>query len=371
MITKPRLKSFLTIFPLGESTWGLRGGADELWRVKLRDEGAFAVFTATLPYLDGRRTADEMLDLLAAKGVDREEVRQLLDRLEEASLLEEADDSGLPAEAAREFASQISFFSRYTASGGAGYQVQLAARRIAVVGQGYLARSLARQFAASGFGEVFTVGAEADAPGGADGDGWRGRLRWVPLDRERIWPEEAGPPPDLVVVAQEAEDPQLLAAIDAFAERRRVPWLLVRALEPLVGWIGPLFVADETASYRDLQARLAGNLQFFPEHQALDGHLRARGGPGSPCGGLHSFFELLAAVAVIEAVKFTCNLVVPYLAGRFVTINLSNWDSESHDVLRIPRLGLDPTEPTPFAWKELAYDDIDAHREGEIYSRRS
>ena len=82
------------------------------------------------------------------------------------------------------------------------------------------------------------------------------------------------------------------------------------------------------------------------------------------------FFELLSAIAVVEAIKFLGNLTVPHLAGRFLTINLSSWDVETHDVLRVPALGLEVTEPKLFAWKEMPAESI-INEEGSIYSRRS
>jgi len=77
----------------------------------------------------------------------------------------------------------------------------------------------------------------------------------------------------------------------------------------------------------------------------------------------------LSAIAVVEAIKFLANVTVPSLAGRFLTINLSNWDVEIHEVLRVPPLGLQVTEPRLFAWKEMPH--FEANEEGSIYSRRS
>lgn len=377
MVNRPRLKTFLTIFPISETVWGLRGGADELWRIKLRDRRALDTFSAVLPYLDGRATVEEILAALAAKDVEREDVVQLLERMEQNSLLEEGETYGLTEDETRAFAGQIAFFARYRGDGGNRYQARLRARRVAVLGDGDLASSLRREAAAAGFGEIYqlasdpaAVAASAEADGEPSPD-WRARFQVVPLDRERIWESAVGPPPDLLFVAQEADDPALLQALDDAAMREKMPWLLVRQLESHVVWVGPLFVPGETAEYRDLEARLRGNLSYFPEYEAYKDHLRQRGGPGSPCGALRAGSSLAAAVAVVEAVKHLCDLAVPHLAGRFLTLNLTSWDAEVHDVLRVPRLGLEVREPSLFAWKEMPDADVDAHRESEIYSRRS
>ena len=159
--------------------------------------------------------------------------------------------------------------------------------------------------------------------------------------------------PALLVLAQQAHDPKLLEATDAWSKRHRLPWLLVRAVDAREGWVGPLFVPGETACYLSLDARLKGNLPFYEEHQAFDEQVRDVGWQSAPLGGLPSFLELLAGIAVTEAVKLVSEIDVPYLAGRFLTINLWSWEMETHDVLRVP--GIDPfaePRPTVFPWKE-------------------
>ena len=59
MIDKPRLKSFLTVYPLSSDTWALRGGSEELWRIKLND-GAARTLGLLLSYLDGIGTSRVM-----------------------------------------------------------------------------------------------------------------------------------------------------------------------------------------------------------------------------------------------------------------------------------------------------------------------
>lgn len=344
MLKKPTLKKFLTVFPISETTWGLRGGSDELWRLKLRDEEATNAL-ALLGYLNGKYLVEEIIDEMASKGVEADEVSLLLQRMEDASLIEEADSFGLSEQQERDFHSQITFFSRYTSEGGAKYQARISASRVDIIGDGKLGRSLRRQLAEAGFGEI------------------------VLRDRDSVWIEEDDSLPALIFVAQQAEDPQLLEAVDRLSKLKKVPWMLVRSMESQVGWVGPLFIPDETACYRSLEARLRSNLEYFPEHQVFTNYLREKRTPAADCGGLHAFFELLSAVAVVEAIKFLANVTVPSLAGRFLTINLNNWDVETHEVLRVPPLGLEVTEPRLFAWKEMPH--IESHEEGSIYSRRS
>lgn len=377
MLKKPKLKKFLTIFPISDTTWGLRGGSDELWRLKLRNEEAVNAL-ALLSYLNGTYSVEEITDLMAQKGVNADEVSTLMEQLQGASLIEEADTFGLSEEEEKAFSSQITFFSRYTSEGGAKYQARLRASRVGVIGDGYLARTIRRQLTESGFGEILLFSSDPAAAlaslNGHNTSAANGGspTRVLELDRDSIWAgDEKESLPDLFLVAQEAEDPQLLRAMDRLSKRRNVPWILVRALEIHVGWVGPLFIPGETASYENLEARLHSNLSYFTEYQAFDNFLLSKSRPAADCGGLHVFLELMGAIAVCEAIKFVGNVSLPSLASRFLTVNLSNWEIETHEVLRVPSVGLEVTEPKLFSWKEMPAESIKAHEEGSIYSRRS
>lgn len=370
MLKKPRLKQYLTIFPISETTWGLRGGSDELWRLKLRDEEATKAL-ALLSYLTGKYAVEEITDLMAAKGVTAEEVTSLLQQLQDASLIEEADSFGLSEQEEETFRSQLAFFSRFTSDGGAKYQARLRDSRVGIIGDGYLAKTLHRQLKESGFGNILLFSSDPESTRASLNGHNNNGLRVLELDRDAIWAEHKSPDmPELFFVAQEAEDPQVLDAMDRLSKQRKIPWLLVRAVEANVGWVGPLFIPDETAGYESLEARLRSNQNYFPEYQAFSRYLRDKREASANCGSLHVFFELLGAIAVIEAIKFLGNVTVPQLAGRFLTINLTTWDVEGHDVLRVPHLGLEVTEPKLFAWKEMPAESI-INDEGSIYSRRS
>ncbi len=367
MLKKPKLKKFLTIFPISETTWGLRGGSDELWRLKLRDEEATHAL-ALLAYLNGTYLVEDIVKEMATKGVDADEVNTLLQRMEDASLTEEADSFGLSEQEEKDFDSQITFFSRYTHEGGAKYQARLRETSVGIIGAGRLGRSLHRQLADAGFGQINWLSINPETVK-AGLNGHSSQTRVLQLDRDAVFVEKDQSLPNLLFVAQEAEDPQLLDAVDRLSKTRKVPWLLLRALESRVGWVGPLFIPDETACYQSLEARLHSNLEYFPEHQVFANYLREKRSAAVETGGLHAYFEMMSSIAVIEAIKFVANVTVPTLAGRFLTINIGNWDVETHEVLRVPQLGLEVTEPRLFAWKEMPH--IESHEEGSIYTRRS
>ncbi|HZB44893.1 MAG TPA: hypothetical protein VE360_06605 [Pyrinomonadaceae bacterium] len=371
MIRKPKLKTFLTVFPISDTTWGLRGGSEELWRIKLHDESAIRTFSGLLPYLNGQHEVEDILARVGEQGLDAETARRLLAHFESSSLIEETDSSGLSAEDADRYEDQITFFSRFSQEGGAKYQQLLREARVAVVGDGQLGRSVRRHLDEAGFGEVVALSAEPPAAGhagGANGNGSAPRrgatLRALGLSRHSIWPEgEAGELPQVFILPQEAHDPQLLEAMDAFSKEKSVPWLLVRAMDPREGWVGPLFIPGETASYVSLEARLRGNAPHFNEYQAFDSFLRSSNRASPACGGLNTFHDVLSGIAVTEVIKLVTGISIPQLAGRFLTIDLLTWETEVHDVLRIPRLEAEYyNRPRTFPWKEIPYGDKQTRR---------
>lgn len=366
MIQKPKLKSFLTLFPIDKVTWGIQGGADELSRITLREPRAIQTFSALLPHLTGDETAETILTRLESEGIDRPAAQQLLEGLEGAKLIEEAEQEGIPPEAGRRHADQVAFFSRY--GNGSDYQSALAGAHVAVVGDNRLGRALVDRLDDAGIGRTTALSEAVDATrarlearhnGSASGV-----VEALALDRSAIWTAATEEDvPDLVIIAQDRHDPALLESLDTFSKRHTKPWMMVRALNPLEGWVGPLFVPDETACYLSLDARLKGNMSYFEEYQAFERYLKDRDQASSPCGGLHATFDLMASIAVVEAVKFISGFTIPILAGRFLTVDFESWDTEVHHVLRMPRLGLEsPSTPLPFPWKEVPYGDTKTPR---------
>jgi len=359
MIKFPRLKTFLSIFPLSETTWGLRGGADELWRIKLTDERAIRALGALLPYLNGRTAAEDILQSLQSAGIHRGAAAAVLRQLEASSLLEEADADGLSDEELNRFADQIRFFSRFTQQGGAKFQSAVRDSRVALLADGALGESMYQRLAGAGFGEVAVLSRRpAQARAWVESlNGTHPQTTILPLDSDKIWPDEGSELPRILVVCQEAHDPLLLEAVDALSKRHRLPWLLVRNLDLQEGWVGPLFVPGETASYLSLESRLRSNMRCFPEYLAFDAHVRATERPAA-LGGLNAAFDLLASIAVIELIKYVTAIKVPQLLGKFLSVNFWTWETELHEVLRMPALDRGTaSRPAVYPWKVVSHED--------------
>lgn len=365
MLEKPQLKTYLTIFPLTAEEWAIRGGNGEFWSIKLHDERALKALGAVLPCLGGRHDRSAILAETAKSGVDAAITEKLLDKLESLSLLEESGSNGLTPEDEVRFREQIAYFSRYGREGGARLQGKLRSSRLAVAAPGPFAESLCRLASASGFGTVTLLPA-GDAPPHRESapDGRAFATEVVALDRTTILPvEHLEPLPSAVVVAHTAHDPVLMEAMDVFSKQHGVPWLLVRAVTQSEGWVGPLFVPGDTASYVSFEARLRGNMGGYEYYQAFDEHVRQSEARPADAGGLVAFCETLSSIAVAEVIKLVTGMVVPVLAGRFLSINWDTLETELHEVLRMPRIeNRSYSRPGAFPWKEVAFSGKQTRR---------
>jgi len=359
MLKHPKLKGHVTLFPLSPARWRVSGGVDELSRIELRNEQAIGAFSRLLPLLDGRHESASLISRLEEEGTSRAAVEALLRHLEQAGLLEEADDHGLTPEEVEKYQQQIRYFARFTSAGGAKFQALLRGSRVTVIDgfAGRLTQELVQALRAAGIGKVEVLPAEEPPVTGEESSEEMGSLpagAGQTAARAHPWRATlAQRLPHLIVVAQQAHDPVLLESMDEFAKQTRVPWLLVRCLSAEEGWIGPLFVPYDTASYLSLEARLQANLARVEDYRALGAFVRESGRPAAACGGLEPNFLVLAGIAAAEAVKFLSGFAVPQLAGRFLTIHFGTWATEIHDVLRVPHLErLAAAGPLPFPWQE-------------------
>lgn len=349
MIRRPRLKTYLTFFPITDTAWGVQGGSEELWRLQLDDESAVHAFGSLLPFLNGQHDVDDIVSRMSGQHVDSAVVQRLLAQLERSGFIAEAAPPDANGASMARFQEQIAFFSRFGKDEGVQLQSALKDWRVAVLGHSRLAHALVRQLGDAGFTDTVTLREDQETASN----------HTRPLDRRVIWQENGDEPaPRVLVLAQTAHDPGLLNALNAYSNRTSTPWMLVRCLDAHEGWVGPLFIPGETASYASLEARLRGNLPFFEEYRALNDHLEREGRASAACGGLHSVFELVSAIAVTELIKFATGVVVPRLAGSFLTINLLTWETEVHEVLRVPHLDHQTSSMSHvYPWKELAHGD--------------
>ncbi len=356
MLKRPRLKTFLTLFPLPGQVWGLRGGPEELWTVTLGSEKSMRTFCALLPHLNGQTTRDVILAETSNAARPRAGVSKMLEELEAAGLIEDTDPHDLSGGEIARYSQQLAFFSRFTSEGGAKYQSLLKAARVIVFGTGELADCTRHHLQGAGIGDVTSVeGSDTDRAAKESGTTNRNDRIAAGFEPSAEPPWTGGATPDLLVYAEQEHNPAALEEVDGLSKRQRVPWILLRATDVHEGCVGPVFVPGETASYVSLEARLRSNMNNHAEYHAFDRHVRRTPEASQPAGGLRASFDCLATILTIEAVKFLTGVLPLTLAGKFLSVNIITWETELHEVLRMPRLEMDADVPQIFPWRDSPY----------------
>lgn len=358
---RPRLKGYLTLYPHDAGTLGLHGGADHFFRLKM-DSERFRACSVLLGLLDGTRTLEQVVAGAAARGLDEGLVRHLLSGLVAARVIEDAAPAGLSPIQEETLADQILFFSRFTGElGGAVLQRRLAERTVQVIADGELGVRTVVHLARAGVGRIGVMGpyaARAVETWTREGEGQAGPLSEVSTcEVDPFRGDERGMPTgDLLIVAQQRWRPWFMERVNAWALQNEVPWLLIQCRSMREGMLGPLFLPGLTACFECLQGRLRSNRILSEDEDLLNQHLREREQAARPIGTMNAALDVLAAWAVVDALKHLAHFAAPRLAGRFVVVDWFDMRTEHHDVLRLPRCAAcSPVRdmPEPFPWKEV------------------
>ena len=235
--------------------------------------------------LDGRRTADE---IVAAVATDAGAARAYyaLDLLERGGYIEEAEDRFADDDAA--------FWAELDVPG------KTAARRfdtlaVSVAGLGGTDPTALRQLL-----DAMQIG---QAPGG-----------------------------DLSVVLATDYLDEALAAHNAEALAARRPWLLAKPVGAQI-WLGPLFVPGVTACWACLAHRLRLNREI---EFAVHGRLAPDELFPIPRGSTASTRQLAEGMIATAVARWLAASALPDLAGKVVSLDLRNWQSLTHQLIRDP-----------------------------------
>lgn len=324
------LRPGLTILPGDES--GDNAGLLLLLNnriVHLRGRGGRRLLQA----LDQPRTLDDLCERLSAKS--RREVIAAVDLLDQHGLLESLADGDLP-----QYARALTDLG----VDGAAVVALVEKAYIRVIGDGLLGEAMVEAL------QQYGVRAEkAEAP----------------RDLADFIEPEAADATEVTVVALDTEQPPLLDAINAWALRVRMPWLLLSA-GGFVARIGPLFVPRETACYACYRARLDGNISGYDRYLRVMAPIRAGRVARAPADDLDPAIAAIAAgLAALEIMLFFAarvsgsgsgTTVKPSLYGAVADYSLLTHTTTVHRVLKLPRCPACGTEawghPTIRAWME-------------------
>jgi bacteriocin biosynthesis cyclodehydratase domain-containing protein len=280
--------------------------------LRLEGRATERLLPALLPLLDGRRTVDEIVQVLGPPV--RPAIEQALDLLAEHGVLEEGPP--LPEDLPPPIAGTAGLLASLRPGGPAlaDIAVSVASSSVAVAGEGAAGIEVARFLRAGG------------------------------ADVQRAATVESGP--DLTVCAPSGAELFRLGAWNAQALETRAPWLQVLPFDGRYASVGPLYLPGDTCCYECFRLRREANLEGGAELTLLDNAPAVY--PAAPA--------LDAVVGGLTALLVSSWLVHAdhYAPGAFYALELlPTLGLTVHHVYRVPRCpacsGLADVAP-PLPW---------------------
>ncbi|MDE1464848.1 TOMM precursor leader peptide-binding protein [Spartinivicinus poritis] len=361
---RPQLKRFLTVFPLANGGWGIRGGDEDITQIRAKSEQASAAISEVLSLLTGQYDQTTLLNILQQRQIDPSTAIALLQHLDKCTLLEEGHSYSRASDLPNAHQNQLLFFSRFATDGGHAMQNKLNNAHVAIIYSHGVGTAMISLLQRSGIGSISVFCENQDDittlqntwPAQPDSDSL---VTFYPLDRQQLFPNAfqslpVQDQPNLLIVCRDAQDPALCETINQYALTHGLAWLLVQVDNHQLVCIGPLFLPGDSACYNCYQGRILANLQFPDEYRDFQNHLRQQQTTVQAVG-LTAQFEMIAGVAVTETIKWLTQYNDANLVGRLLILDSDTWSSQIHDVLRLPHCQCRVTGPSHFPWKEANY----------------
>ncbi len=133
-------------------------------------------------------------------------------------------------------------------------------------------------------------------------------------------------------------NPKGLELMNTKALEYKKTWLHIGGLEEYLFKIGPIFQGDETGCYDCLMKRMKSNYDHSDYLNEYEKYLKEMGKSAKPDKFIHldSFYDILANMAFIELTKFIQFWAVPTTWKKVITINALDFQTTSHDLLKVP-----------------------------------
>jgi bacteriocin biosynthesis cyclodehydratase domain-containing protein len=135
-----------------------------------------------------------------------------------------------------------------------------------------------------------------------------------------------------------AWNPAALDILNKAALKRKKPWLYIGGVEEYQVKIGPLFLGNETGCYDCLIQRIKSNHGYVPYLNSYEQHLRSNLKSSKPDKFIHldAYNSIVAEYAFLELTKFVQFWSVPSTWRRVLVINMLNYETQGHDLLKVP-----------------------------------
>lgn len=349
---RPRIPKHFNVVPMPDGRIQLRSAHKT---VVLGGKSVKAV-GRLLDLLDGTRDLSEIVKQFP--DVPEAEVLTTLKRFSERGMIEDTPEDAAAQDSSAEYDAQKTLFQVASRDGDIA-QEALTKSWVAVFGLGRVGSHAVASLARAGVGNITGIDGgtvETSLPsssalylqddiGRPRGEAMAERLRalspqvqFQPLSTEiddlqdvaRIVHRSG-----LALVCMDAPEVATYRAVNEAAVHQGVPWLKA-ALDGFEAQLGPTVMPGETACYTCYEMRTRANWSYYDENLAFE-ELLAKEGPKVEYGCLAAFSGFLGNLAALEAVKLLTGFLPPLTCGKFVTFHISNFDLQSHEVMKLPR----------------------------------
>ncbi len=150
--------------------------------------------------------------------------------------------------------------------------------------------------------------------------------------------EEALLHADFIFADASAWNPAAMDQLNKTALANHKPWLYIGGVEEYHMKIGPLFLGNETGCYDCLISRIKSNHGYVPYFNAYEKYLSNSMKSARPDQFIHldGYNRILAEYAYLEFTKFFQFWSVPATWRRVLVINMLNFETHNHDLLKVP-----------------------------------
>jgi bacteriocin biosynthesis cyclodehydratase domain-containing protein len=312
-----RIRPYFSVVAHSPDVAEIRYGVWNATSCTLRDKSNSGTLTRLLLRLDGTNSVDEIAD---SERVGKDEVEQLLERLNEHGIIETGATNALD-------------FVLDRTPGARGARVEAPDRTmpVAVIGDAELLGVVASLIRGS-LPDLQVLlpsdSAELDALQRAAGQDDDDLVSQQQLRQFEHWRNH------LLIVTQRIVDPELAHSINRICLELRTPWLHAALDGPFL-FVGPLTVPNRSACFDCFETRVMMNLRESANYQRykraiVERIVKAGAVPVEPVVS-----NILAGHTAIEALNY---LLTDHssLIGKVLSIYLPTMEFTYHDVLRVP-----------------------------------
>ncbi|HEX4807349.1 MAG TPA: TOMM precursor leader peptide-binding protein [Bryobacteraceae bacterium] len=328
---------------------------------EIRGSVVHSLIPKLLPLLDGTRTLEQVKGELGST-FPAQSIEQIVSVLEKKGLVREVES--VPPELASDDLWQLETMARYFGTSGSRYATLVALRKahIGILNSGPVAPLLISALAKFGVRQITLIAPDTvrklEAQQCRVLDGADAGRRWsdvlsdetrVAGSRTRVTTVSARPE-DVGDWGKEIEGMNMMVALvqgpilfypwleklNLAAVSQKIPWTSVALLDGDVVHVGPTIRPRVTACYKCYELRYKSHLPYVDRHDAFAAHVHRLDQP-LDFGLAPPVADILAGFAAMEVVRAISPDSTPVTSGRLMTFSLSEFKTELHPVLKLPR----------------------------------